>query len=164
MSRATGETECKTAGPYDSHRFVGAARTPSGKKRFAPEIPESTGESVASAGDLDVLTPLTARPYTRSDPFRGVAQLVARGVWDAEAGGSSPLTPTCPFLAACDPDARSIQQTLMPEVLIGDFGSLLSHPDAHVVFDLETPEPNAVGAIWWHCRRRQHAGLRILPR
>jgi hypothetical protein len=34
------------------------------------------------------------RPYTRSDAFRGVAQLVARGVWDAEAGGSSPLTPT----------------------------------------------------------------------
>ena len=25
---------------------------------------------------------------------RGVAQLVARGVWDAEVGGSSPLTPT----------------------------------------------------------------------
>jgi hypothetical protein len=27
--------------------------------------------------------------------WRGVAQLVARGVWDAEVGGSSPLTPTC---------------------------------------------------------------------
>jgi hypothetical protein len=49
---------------------------------------------MASAGVLDVLTPLMARPYTRSDPYRGVAQLVARGVWDAEAGGSSPLTPT----------------------------------------------------------------------
>ena len=31
--------------------------------------------------------------YSRADP-RGVAQLVARGVWDAEVGGSSPLTPT----------------------------------------------------------------------
>src|SRR5215207_7277321 len=41
-----------------------------------------------------LLTPLATRPYTRSDAFRGVAQLVARGVWDAEAGGSSPLTPT----------------------------------------------------------------------
>ena len=49
---------------------------------------------MASAGILEVLTPLMARPYTRSDPYRGVAQLVARGVWDAEAGGSSPLTPT----------------------------------------------------------------------
>ena|GEM_PF-3967923 len=28
------------------------------------------------------------------DTDRGVAQLVARGVWDAEVGGSSPLTPT----------------------------------------------------------------------
>lgn len=31
--------------------------------------------------------------YSRADS-RGVAQLVARGVWDAEVGGSSPLTPT----------------------------------------------------------------------
>ena len=44
----------------------------------------------------ELLTPLVTRPYTRSDAFRGVAQLVARGVWDAEAGGSSPLTPTVP--------------------------------------------------------------------
>src|SRR2546429_3207540 len=29
---------------------------------------------------------------------RGVAQLAARGVWDAEVGGSNPLTPT-PFYA-----------------------------------------------------------------
>ena len=36
------------------------------------------------------------RPYTRvcDSRFRGVAQLVARGVWDAEVGGSSPSTPT----------------------------------------------------------------------
>jgi hypothetical protein len=31
--------------------------------------------------------------YSGADS-RGVAQLVARGVWDAEVGGSSPLTPT----------------------------------------------------------------------
>ena len=31
--------------------------------------------------------------YSPADS-RGVAQLVARGVWDAEVGGSSPLTPT----------------------------------------------------------------------
>jgi hypothetical protein len=31
--------------------------------------------------------------YSLADS-RGVAQLVARGVWDAEVGGSSPLTPT----------------------------------------------------------------------
>lgn len=32
--------------------------------------------------------------YTQSVLLRGVAQSVARGVWDAEVGGSSPLTPT----------------------------------------------------------------------
>ncbi len=32
--------------------------------------------------------------------YRGVAQLVARSVRDAEVGGSSPLTPTRPFLTA----------------------------------------------------------------
>lgn len=26
--------------------------------------------------------------------YRGVAQLAARGIWDAQAGGSNPLTPT----------------------------------------------------------------------
>ena len=31
--------------------------------------------------------------YSPADS-RGVAQSVARGVWDAEVGGSSPLTPT----------------------------------------------------------------------
>jgi hypothetical protein len=65
------------------------------------EIPESTGESAASAGIVEVLTPLMTRPYTRSDAYRGVAQLVARGVWDAEAGGSSPLTPTLPRPLTC---------------------------------------------------------------
>ena len=65
-------------------------------RRFEPETPESTGGSTAEAHVRAVLTPQMTRPYTRSDAFRGVAQLVARGVWDAEAGGSSPLTPTVP--------------------------------------------------------------------
>jgi hypothetical protein len=42
----------------------------------------------------DVLTRHRADPYTDFDFPRGVAQSVARGVWDAEVGGSSPLTPT----------------------------------------------------------------------
>ena len=42
----------------------------------------------------DVLTRRGAGPYTGTDFPRGVAQSVARGVWDAEVGGSSPLTPT----------------------------------------------------------------------
>ncbi len=44
---------------------------------------------------LDVRTdgPYTLPCGSRS---RGVAQLVARGVWDAEVGGSSPSTPTLP--------------------------------------------------------------------
>ena len=67
-------------------------------KRFAWETSESTAEMMADGRGYAVLTPLLTRPYTRSDAFRGVAQLVARGVWDAEAGGSSPLTPTLPAL------------------------------------------------------------------
>jgi hypothetical protein len=54
-----------------------------------------------------VLTPLIRRPYTRNDAYRGVAQLVARGVWDAEAGGSSPLTPTSIQILFCRPDSAS---------------------------------------------------------
>lgn len=41
-----------------------------------------------------VLTRFAPTSYTQSDGYRGVAQSVARGVWDAEVGGSSPLTPT----------------------------------------------------------------------
>ncbi len=41
-----------------------------------------------------VLTRVIADSYTRCVGPRGVAQSVARGVWDAEVGGSSPLTPT----------------------------------------------------------------------
>jgi hypothetical protein len=45
---------------------------------------------------LDFSTSRLAHPYTewRDSRSRGVAQLVARGVWDAEVGGSSPSTPT----------------------------------------------------------------------
>ena len=33
-------------------------------------------------------------PPRPSDPHRGVAQLVARDVWDVDAAGSNPVTPT----------------------------------------------------------------------
>lgn len=35
--------------------------------------------------------------YNRTNLFRGVAQLVARAVWDREVEGSSPFTPTSLF-------------------------------------------------------------------
>ena len=38
------------------------------------------------------LTPPSIKEYNES--IRGVAQLVARKVWDFEAAGSSPVTPT----------------------------------------------------------------------
>ncbi len=41
-----------------------------------------------------VLTHIAPGSYTPWHGIRGVAQSVARGVWDAEVGGSSPLTPT----------------------------------------------------------------------
>ena len=31
------------------------------------------------------------------DTYRGVAQLVARDVWDVDAAGSNPVTPTKPY-------------------------------------------------------------------
>ena len=31
---------------------------------------------------------------TKLDIFRGVAQLVARDIWDVDAAGSNPVTPT----------------------------------------------------------------------
>ncbi len=32
--------------------------------------------------------------FNKKKPYRGVAQLVAREVWDFDAAGSSPVTPT----------------------------------------------------------------------
>ncbi len=75
-------------------------------------------------------------PYTRKAAFRGVAQSVARGVWDAEVGGSSPLTPTR-LGVSWGLHKRAASATLMPEVS-GSFSSLLARPDAHVVFDLHS--------------------------
>src|SRR5215217_1866511 len=111
MSRATGRPNARRPAPTTSHYFV-RSHTPFGTRRFAPETPESSGELPASASIVQVLTPLMTRPYTRSDAYRGVAQLVARGVWDAEAGGSSPLTPTLPRPLTCS-------ATHMPTCFIG---------------------------------------------
>ena len=95
MNRATGGRTARRLVPTTSRNFS-KILTHGGVKHFAPETPESTGEMTADPRSHKVLTPFFTRPYTRSDAFRGVAQLVARGVWDAEAGGSSPLTPTLP--------------------------------------------------------------------
>src|SRR5215217_6581540 len=111
MSLATGRPNARRQDPMTSH-YLMRSQMPVGMRRFAPEIPESTGGSQVSAAILEVLTPLMARPYTRSDAYRGVAQLVARGVWDAEAGGSSPLTPTLPRPLTCS-------ATHMPTCFIG---------------------------------------------
>jgi hypothetical protein len=71
-----------------------------------------------------------------------VAQSVARGVWDAEVGGSSPLTPTpCVRQGAsfpnyfCLPNSEKIRMT---ETRSGSFEALVSRPDTHVVLDLAT--------------------------
>lgn len=61
---------------------------------FSQEKPEFTNDPGSKRLLRQVLTLSNMRPYTRIVDLRGVAQLVARGVWDAEVGGSSPLTPT----------------------------------------------------------------------
>ena len=46
-----------------------------------------------TAGGREVASSILVAPTIHIDN-RGLAQLVARRVWDAEAGGSSPPTPT----------------------------------------------------------------------
>jgi hypothetical protein len=47
--------------------------------------------------------------------YRGVAQLVARRVWDAEVDGSSPSTPTLNLRG-------SLSNNLFPELISGKIG------------------------------------------
>jgi hypothetical protein len=59
------------------------------------------------------LTGILAAAYTQSRSKYGVwRSLVARGVWDAEVGGSSPLTPTC--LAESDPPSKPVDAERHP--------------------------------------------------
>jgi hypothetical protein len=71
-----------------------------------------------------------------------VAQSVARGVWDAEVGGSSPLTPTLHVgEGVSSSDCKSLpapEMTCMTELRSGSFEALVSRPDTHVVLDLAT--------------------------
>ncbi len=43
---------------------------------------------------MRLTTCLTTYKNSIKKPYRGVAQLVAREVWDFDAAGSSPVTPT----------------------------------------------------------------------
>ena len=47
---------------------------------------------------------------------RGLAQLVARRVWDAEAAGSSPVTPTMVYVTTLSGRFYSVQDWLKPHV------------------------------------------------
>ena len=85
-----------------------------------------------------ILTRSLADFYTRFIRFRGVAQSVARGVWDAEVGGSSPLTPTMQFQSSNLWRRLSTTgcSSFMTQMRSGSFESLLARPDTHVVLDL----------------------------
>lgn len=101
-----------------------------------PNLPASCRLKGARA---PVLTGFLGHSYTHWVCLRGVAQSVARGVWDAEAGGSSPLTPTFPGLPVCPTDAERAfpDEVHMTELRRGSFESLVSQPETHAVLDLE---------------------------
>ena len=103
----------------------------SGAREAAHPLPHPVAVLVRGAPILTLIPPDT---YTEASSPRGVAQSVARGVWDAEVGGSSPLTPTRDELATNENRGAA---TLTTQPLHGSFDSLIARPDTHVVFDLQ---------------------------
>ena len=57
--------------------------------------------------------------------FRGLAQLVERAVWDREAGGSSPLSPTNNFVVRPDCASHCKQnKSSIPDTVLYSFSLL----------------------------------------
>lgn len=62
--------------------------------------------------------------------------LVARGVWDAEVGGSSPLTPTLQGERHYSRSQSALSEVVVTEINSGSFESLVARRDTHAVVDL----------------------------